>query len=159
MILSELYVITALLITMDHMPPCHTLCLATQMGILHYRCFVPGKGSSGSKSSTSMQTAWNAEYIPSKSVTEFFVTGLLHGFKISFNNPPSQLHSVRKNLLGALQHPKVVDDYLKVEIAEHCVIGPFSRENIPVFHTSRFGVKASYTQQVETNFWLISSSK
>jgi len=65
---------------------------------------------------------------PSKALTEFFITGLLHSFKVGFNN---QLHSARKNLLGALQHPKVVDDYLKVEFAEHHVISPFPKENIP----------------------------
>ena len=74
---------------------------------------------------------------PNKAITEFFITGLQHGFKIGFNNPPSQLHSARKNLL---QHPKVVDDYLKQEIAEHRVIGPFFREAIPAAHISRFGV-------------------
>jgi len=77
---------------------------------------------------------------PNKTLTEFFITGLLYGFKIGFNNPPSQLHSARKNLLGALQHPKVVDDYLKAEIAEHCVIGPFLKEAIPAAHISCFGV-------------------
>jgi len=68
---------------------------------------------------------------PSKALAEFFITGLLHSFEIGFNNPSSLLRSARKNLLGALQHPKVVDDYLKVEIAEHSVIGLFPRENIP----------------------------
>ena len=63
-----------------------------------------------------------------------------------FNNPPSQFHSTRKNLLGALQHPQVVDDYLKAEIAEHRVIGPF---NIPAAHIHHFG--PSDAQQVEIN--------
>ena len=77
---------------------------------------------------------------PYDALKEFFINGLLHGFKIGFNNPPSQLHSARKNLPGALQHPQVVDDYLKAEIAEHCVIGPFQTKDIPAAHISRFGV-------------------
>jgi len=63
---------------------------------------------------------------PDKDLIEFFINGLLHGFKIGFNNPLSQLFSARKNPLGALQHPQVMDDYLKAEIAEHRVTGPCS---------------------------------
>jgi len=33
-----------------------------------------------------------------------------------------------------------VDEYLKAEIAEHHVIGPFQMEDIPAAHVSRFGV-------------------
>ena len=75
-----------------------------------------------------------------KDLKEFFINGLLHGFKIGFNYAPSHLRSARKNLLGALQHPQVVDDYLKVEIAENRVTGPFQLEDIPADYTSRFGV-------------------
>ena len=34
----------------------------------------------------------------------------------------------------------MVDDYLKAEIAEHHVIGPFCKADIPDAHISRFGV-------------------
>jgi len=71
---------------------------------------------------------------PNKDLKEFFINGLLHGFKIGFKNPLSQLRSAGKNLLGALQHPQVVDEYLKAEIAEHRVIGPFQTEDIPAAH-------------------------
>lgn len=77
---------------------------------------------------------------PNQDLKEFFINGLLHGFKIGFKNPLSQLRSSKKNLLGALQHPQVVDDYLQAEIAEHRVIGPFQMEDIPAAHISRFGV-------------------
>ena len=77
---------------------------------------------------------------PNQDLKEFFINGLLHGFKIGFKNPLSQLRSSKKNLLGALQHPQVVDDYLQAEIAEHRVIGPFQMEDILAAHISRFGV-------------------
>ena len=77
---------------------------------------------------------------PNQYLKEFFMNGLLHGFKIGFKNPLFQLRSSKKNLLGALQHPQVVDDYLQAEIAEHRVIGPFQMEDIPAAHISHFGV-------------------
>ena len=77
---------------------------------------------------------------PDTSLTTFFISGLTDGFKSGFNNPTSKLRSAHKNLVGALQHPQVVDDYLKAEIAEHRVAGPFHKVDIPDAHISRFGV-------------------
>ena len=87
---------------------------------------------------------------PDTSLTKFFNSGLTNGFKISFNNPMSKLRSAHKNLAGALQHPQVVDDYLKAEIAEHRVAGPFHKADIPDAHISGFGV---ISKQHKPNKW------
>ena len=76
---------------------------------------------------------------PDTSLATFFILGLTDGFKIGFNNPTSNLRSAHKNLAGVLQHSQVVDDFLKAEIAEHRVAGPFHKD-IPDAHISRFGV-------------------
>ena len=114
------------------------------MDILHGRCFIPRFGSfqcvSYHNSFTPLQMAWIVEHIPRPTPGNLFITGLINGFRVSFNKPLSQLRSARKNLIGALQHPQVVDDYLKAEIAEHLVIGPFHKKDIPAAHVSRFGV-------------------
>ena len=52
----------------------------------------------------------------------------------------SKLRSAHKNLARALQHPQVVDDYLKAEIAKHRVAGPFHKADIPDAHISGFGI-------------------
>ena len=77
---------------------------------------------------------------PNTSLVTFFILGLTDGFKIGFNNPTSKLHSAHKNLAEALQHSQVVDDYLKAEIAEHRVAGPFHKADVSDAHISRFGV-------------------
>ena len=113
------------------------------MDVLHGRCFILLVPPEAAVITTPLRPHKWLELLsayPNKALKEFFIDGLLHGFKIGFNNPPSQLHLAKKNLLGALQHPQVVDDYLKVEIAEHHVTGPFLKEDIPAAHISCFGV-------------------
>jgi len=117
-------------------PVTHLLHLATQMDILHYRCFVPDKGSSRSNNHTHTDglKCWvhtQASPLQSSLLLEYHMASKL----------ASIIHHLGFTLLErALQHPKVVDDYLKVEIAEHHVISPFPKENIPAEHISRFGV-------------------
>ena len=69
----------------------------------------------------------------------FFLDGLANGFRIGFSSPLSTLRPSRRNLPSALEHPKVVDEYLQKEITENRVAGPFLPEAC-VGHISRFGV-------------------
>ena len=118
---------------MDYTLPCLTLTLpGYRIGYgAPYQVLVPPKATVITTPLHPCKWQEMLSAYPNKALTEFFITGLLYGFKISFNNPPSQLHSARKNLFGALQYPEVVDDYLKVEIAEHRVIGPFLHPSCP----------------------------
>ena len=77
---------------------------------------------------------------PDKQLTEFFTTGISHGFRIGYNAPQSTLRSASQNLACALQYPEVVDQYLSEELAHHRVAGPFHRSWGSHVHVSRFGV-------------------
>lgn len=77
---------------------------------------------------------------PNRLLVDFFITGLLEGFRLGFTGPGSSLRSATRNLGGALDHPKVVDDYLAAEISIGRVAGPFEVTSIPLAHISRFGV-------------------
>ena len=73
-------------------------------------------------------------------VKRFFMEGILHGFHISFDYSLTELHSVKNNMDSALERPYVVDQYLRREVIEGRVAGPFRNELLPKAHTSRFGV-------------------
>jgi len=65
--------------------------------------------------------------------------GIEEGFRIGFNSHVT-LKLAWKNLEGAIQHPQVVDEYLKKEIVEKRVVGPFRKSQFPAIQISRFGV-------------------
>jgi len=77
---------------------------------------------------------------PNQHLVTFFITGITDGFRIGFNSPPGPIVSAEKNLLGAIQHPGVVDQYLAEELSHHRIAGPFHPDLIPEAHISRFGV-------------------
>ena len=66
--------------------------------------------------------------------------GISQGFRIGFAGSHNSLKSARTNLGGALQHPKVVEEYLATELSQHRIVGPFDKAAIPKAHISRFGV-------------------
>lgn len=41
-----------------------------------------------------------------KTLINFFISGLTHGFRVGFKNSSSKLHSTHKNLAGAVQNPR-----------------------------------------------------
>jgi len=73
-------------------------------------------------------------------VITFFIAGVTNGFRVGFNHPPGPLMSSKRNLLGAIHHPGVVNQYLAKEISHLCIISPFHPDSIPEAHISRFGV-------------------
>jgi len=86
-------------------------------------------------------TAWRQSLSghPIQPLVEFFMKGIEEGFRVGFNSHIT-LKSARKNLEGAIQHPQVVDEYLKKEIVEKRVVGPFRKSQLPAIQISRFGV-------------------
>jgi len=48
--------------------------------------------------------------------------------------------SAKRNLLGAIHHPGVVNQYLAEEISHLCIISPFHPDSIPEAHISRLRV-------------------
>ena len=77
---------------------------------------------------------------PSPPVVQFFMRGLLYGFHIGFDYSTTVLQSAKNNMHSALEHPHVVQEYLRKEVIEGRVAGPFRRELLPMAHISRFGV-------------------
>ena len=61
---------------------------------------------------------------PNQEFVQYFLKGLVQGFRIGFNNSINLLCSVRKTLQGATLHPEVVDKYLKEGLALNRVYGP-----------------------------------
>ena len=77
---------------------------------------------------------------PNKLLVNFFVLGISQGFQIGFIGSSSSLKSARINLEGALQHLKVVKEYLATELSQYHVVGPFDKAAVPKAHISGFGV-------------------
>ena len=77
---------------------------------------------------------------PNQLLVTIFIKGITNWFRIGFNNPSGPIVSAKKNLLGAIQHPGVVDQYLAKELSHHRIAGPFHLNLISHAHISRFGV-------------------
>ena len=77
---------------------------------------------------------------PNQQLVQLFLKGILEGYKLGYNYQQSHLRSARKNLMGTITHPDVVNDYLQNEITAGRVVGPFPAKSLPEVHISRFGV-------------------
>ena len=71
---------------------------------------------------------------------QFFIKGISEGFRIGFTYQGTNGRSVRTNLRSALEHPQIVSEYLRKEVCEGCVAGPFSKSLVPIIHINHFGV-------------------
>ena len=68
------------------------------------------------------------------------MAGITHGFRVGFNHPSGPLVSAKRNLLGVIHHPGMVNQYLAEEIYYRRIVGPFHPDHIPQAHISRFEV-------------------
>ena len=80
------------------------------------------------------------QHHPNRALVSLFMSGLTQGFRIGFSRPYHTLTSTRKSLGSAIQHPKVIEEYLASEVSQNRVAGPFVKATIPDIHISRFGV-------------------
>ena len=77
---------------------------------------------------------------PNPDKLAYVVQGLRNGFHLGFNYSTS-LKSATGNMVSALLHPQVIDNYLQLEVQKTGrVAGPFSQPPLSVLHVSRFGV-------------------
>ena len=76
---------------------------------------------------------------PDKHLKEYLLRGIRHGFRIGCD-PQQPLRSATSNMRSALENPKPVTDYLKNELQEGRIIGPFTKSQTFVTQVSRFGV-------------------
>ena len=77
---------------------------------------------------------------------KFFLSGISHGFRVSFDNTQGSLKPASKNLDCALQHKQVVDEYLKNELHHQRISGPFQKTEAKGVHINRFGVIPKHHQ-------------
>ena len=77
---------------------------------------------------------------PNQPLVQFFLTGVREGFRIGYGYDSSSLKSARRNLDCAMQHEEVVSEYLRTEIHNGRVSGPFKRSEVQGARMSRFGV-------------------
>ena len=76
---------------------------------------------------------------PDQRFRTYIVNGIRDRFRVRFDYSRSCRGSSR-NMSSALEKPQVITEYLANECAVGHVLGPFSREEFPQIHTSRFGV-------------------
>ena len=87
---------------------------------------------------------------PNRPLVDFFINGIVEGFRIGFRQQQRQLQSAKRNLNCALQHPDTVKSYLNEEVSVSRVAGPFPRSLVPHAHVSKFGV---IPKNHQTNKW------
>ena len=78
---------------------------------------------------------------PDQQYVAFLLRGMTFGFRIGFDRA-QQLRPSKRNMQSALEHPSVIQDYLKQESQQHTILGPFLPQDIQHLgvHTSKFGV-------------------
>ena len=84
---------------------------------------------------------------PEQDLIKFFIEGITEGFRIGFNYQCTTLKPARKNMESANLHPTVVTEYLKTELNQNRVAGPFAPTVVTGGHTSRFGVIPKHHQR------------
>lgn len=77
---------------------------------------------------------------PDRSVVNYVLSGIQHGFRIGFDTSAVTLKCASSNMRSAAEHPSVIDSYLQTEVSLGRVAGPFSAPPFPSLHISRFGV-------------------
>jgi len=77
---------------------------------------------------------------PNQGLVHLFLKGISEGFRLGYDYKELHLRPAKKNLMEAVTHPNVVDEYLQNEVSLGRVVGPFSTKALPEVHISRFGV-------------------
>ena len=83
---------------------------------------------------------------PDQDLIKFFMEGVTEGFRIGFNYLCTTLKPARKKMHSANLHPTVVTEYLKTELNQNRVAGPFTPPAVTGGPISRFGVIPKHHQ-------------
>ena len=76
---------------------------------------------------------------PDQQAVAYVLEGIQHGFRLGFR-PSRRLRAAKTNKPSAAQNPKVIDDYLALEVSKCRVAGPFQSAPLPNLQISSFGV-------------------
>ena len=87
-----------------------------------------------------IKVAWDHHLrsYPYQGLVQFFLQSLFTGFRIGFSG--SKLQSTKKNLQSTVAQPKVVEDYIRHELALRRMSGPYPSSRCGDVHINRFGV-------------------
>ena len=78
---------------------------------------------------------------PDQEFAEYRVAGISYGFRVGFNRSASRLRDSTNNVLSAMEHPHVVDEYLAQELAlKRMGVVPLVVLSTTQCHISPFGV-------------------
>jgi len=77
---------------------------------------------------------------PDQDLIHFFLKGISKGFRIGYNYKECTCKPAWKNLLGAVFHQEIVDQFLQSGILSGSVIGTFPPKGVPYVHINRFWV-------------------
>ena len=138
---------------MEHPPICDALWLRRWCSHIASPAAAPLVPPQACKITTPLEVlAWRMLLIsrPHRDLVHFFLMGITHGFRIGCG---MALKSAKKNLQSAYEHPEVIDEYLRKEVDEARLVGPFSSSGVPEAHNSRFGVysEVAPSKQVATD--------
>lgn len=78
-------------------------------------------------------------YHPDAEFGGYILRGIEFGFHIGVREG-WHLQSAQKNMQSAREHPQVIEEYLCNEVAQGCILGPYSPSMLPSVHINRFGV-------------------
>ena len=72
---------------------------------------------------------------------DYLIRGMRSGFRIGYNRA-SKMQSLRRIMRSAAEHATIVSDYLRQELEQGFVLGPFNTQGFSsvVIQTSRIGV-------------------
>lgn len=77
---------------------------------------------------------------PDAAFAAYIMTGITNGFRIGHSRAVSQLSTTPHNLMSAMVHPEIVQNYLDRECKAGRLTGPFKLKDLPEIHCSPFGV-------------------
>ena len=77
---------------------------------------------------------------PDRQFVSYVVEGIRSGFRVGFNYAQVQYSPAKQNMPSAEEHANIVADYLKAEVTQGRVCGPFVPASWPQVQISRFGV-------------------
>ena len=92
---------------------------------------------------------WILNTHPDKAFVSKLLLSLRFGFRIGYNGPHSPLTA--PNLRSALEHPDVIDEALRKEVAENRIAGPYSYPPYQNLRCSGLGVCTE-------EWWLMASN-
>ena len=70
---------------------------------------------------------------------DYIVNGIQKGFRLGVNSEATY-SSASRNMQSAILHQGVVDEYLKKEVEQGNILGPFSKQTALNVHINHFGV-------------------